>query len=335
MRRGEIGNMPLATIYLGGGTPSQLSMAQMRQLIEGLERLGALHAVEEFTVEVNPDDVTIDYMSLLRSLGVNRISMGVQSFIDSELRFIGRRHSARQAIQAVDFIRKAGIDNISIDLMYGLPFQTVASMTDSVNQALALRPPHISAYCLSYEEGTPLWRLRQSGRVQEADDDTVIEMGNVLTDLLEESGYEHYEISNFCLPGRYSRHNSSYWSDVPYLGLGASAHSYDGKVRRSNVADINQYTQTIETGKTAYETERLEWWERYDEMVMVRLRTRVGLDLNLLEAHFGPQVMEHVLACSQPHILSRHLQLADNHLRLTRRGIMISDSIIRDLLWCV
>ncbi len=335
LRRCELGGTPLKTIYIGGGTPSQLSENAIERLIGGLKSLGATGEVVEFTVEVNPDDVTTDYMALLKRLGVNRVSMGVQSFCDNELRFIGRRHSALDACRAVETINGAGINNISIDLMYGLPMQTLDSLSRSVKQALKIKPSHISAYCLSYEEGTPLWRLRECGRVQETDEETIIEMGNMLTELLEDAGYEHYEISNFCLPGMHSRHNSAYWSDAPYLGLGASAHGYDGKVRRYNVPDITQYMQRINAGKTAYETEQLEWWEQFDETIMVRLRTRQGLDLNLVEKRFGRQAKEHALTSAQPHIVVGHMTLADDVLRLTRSGIMFSDSIIRDLMWPV
>ncbi len=271
LRRDELRGEPIKTLYLGGGTPSQLPVALLRRLVAGLRGIFDLFGLEEFTVEANPDDVTPEWCAALPPLGVNRVSMGVQSFQDDILRAIGRRHTAQQAVEAVARLREAGIRNISIDLIYGLPGQTVESWTDSVRQAIALKPQHISAYGLTYEEGTRLWQQRERGEVIEVPEEQCIEMYRILVDTLQAAGYEHYEISNFALPGYHSRHNSSYWDDTPYLGLGAAAHSYDGAVRRYNPADLQEYIDKITAGAPAYEQEELTQRERDDERVMLGL----------------------------------------------------------------
>ncbi len=243
-RRNEI-QQKFNTVYLGGGTPSQLGTGLMRRLADGLREALPLDDIDEFTVEVNPDDVTPQLVDALVDMGVNRVSMGVQSLVDNELRFMRRRHNAKGAVDAVESLFNRGIENISLDLIYGIPGQTIDSWLYSLDLVIALRPQHISAYNLSYEAGTPLWQMLKRGEVNEVDDDTCVAMYQMLLMRLKEEGYEHYEISNFALPGFASRHNSSYWDGTPYLGLGAAAHSYDGHVRRYNVADLKDYIHLI------------------------------------------------------------------------------------------
>lgn len=331
LRWHELGDERVNTIYVGGGTPSQLPVEMMRQLTDALRRLASV-AIAEFTVEVNPDDVNERYIALLADMGVNRISMGIQSFDNRLLKLIGRRHTAQQAVDAVHAIREAGIDNLSIDLMFGLPGQTLDSWRQSLNQALALRPEHLSAYALSYEPGTPLWRQRERGDVCEVDEDTSVEMYTCLLTTMREAGYEHYEISNFALPGRRSRHNSAYWNATPYLGLGAAAHSFDGSVRSFNPADMSAYISAIEQGRSPAERESLEPWERYDEQVMLALRTCEGIDMATIERNFGQTAVNHLISAAQPHLTAGRLRRQNEHLILTDTGIMTSDAIIRDLM---
>ena len=334
MRRCEIGGESVKTLYLGGGTPSQLPLSLLTRLVRGLDEIIDLKDVEEFTVEANPDDVTAEWCVALPVLGVNRVSMGVQSFEDDILRFIGRRHTALQAVRAVENLRQAGIDNISIDLIYGLPGQTLDSWRATVEQALALQPQHISAYGLTYEEGTRLWLQRERGELLEVPEETCLEMYRILIDMLQAAGYEHYEISNFALPGCHSRHNSSYWDDTPYLGLGAAAHSYDGMVRRYNPNQLQQYIDSIMTGKTAFEQEEMACWERYDERVMLGLRTSRGMDADRLRQDFGDKAWNHFTREATKHLAAGRLRVTDNNRYiLTRDGIMLSDTVIRDLMW--
>ena len=333
LRQTELQGEPIRTLYLGGGTPSQLPLPLLSRLITGLRERLDLEAVEELTVEANPDDVTPEWCRAVSRLGVNRVSMGVQSFEDKILRLIGRRHTAQQAAEAVARLRAAGIDNISIDLIFGLPGQTLDSWAASVRQAIDLKPQHFSAYGLTYEEGTRLWHQRERGEVTEVPEDQCLEMYHILVDMLQAAGYEHYEISNFAKPGYRSRHNSSYWNDTPYLGLGAAAHSYDGHVRRYNPHDLQLYISKIMAGEAAYEQEELTPWERYDERVMLGLRTADGVDADRLRLDFGDEAWQHFIHEAQRHIEAGHLHVTDgSRYVLTHDGILLSDSIIRDLM---
>lgn len=334
LRRGELCGAQVKTLYLGGGTPSQLPLPLLSRLVDGLRQALDLSVVEEFTVEANPDDVTPEWCRAVAALGVNRVSMGVQSFEDPILRLIGRRHTARLAMDAVANLREAGINNISIDLIFGLPGQTVPSWTASVEQAIALKPQHISAYGLTYEEGTRLWHQRERGEVVEVPEEQCLEMYRILVDELQAAGYEHYEISNFALPGYHSRHNSSYWDDTPYLGLGAAAHSYDGKVRRWNPHDLHQYMDKVLAGELACELEELSRSERYDERVMLGLRTARGVDVERLRMDFGDEAWRYFIREATGHVEAGNLRVTEGgRYVLTRDGIMLSDSIIRDLMW--
>jgi len=300
--------------------------------VNGLFALWDKSGVQEFTIEANPDDVTPEWCAALCDLGVNRVSMGVQSMDDSVLRFMGRRHNAAQVVQAVKTLRDAGITNISIDLMYGVPGQTVETWRDTVRQALALEVQHISAYCLSYEVNTRLWHARECGEVTEVPEDDCIAMYRDLTQMLRDAGYEHYEISNFALPGYYSRHNSSYWNETPYLGLGAAAHSYDGRVRRANPPSMNQYVKAIEAGVKACDEEVVHNWERLDERVMLGLRTSSGVDSEKLRQDFGEKVWKRFVSQAQPHLQSGLLRCEDDRYILTPQGVLLSDMVIRDLM---
>lgn len=334
LRRGELHGAVVKTLYLGGGTPSQLPLALLSRLIRGLREVIDLGAVTEFTVEANPDDVTREWCETVKSLGVNRVSMGVQSFEDEILKLIGRRHTARQVGDAMVSLREAGINNVSIDLIYGLPGQTVSSWAATVDQAVALGPWHISAYGLTYEEGTRLWHQRERGEVTEVPEEQCLEMYRLMTERLQRAGFEHYEISNFALPGWCSKHNSSYWNDTPYLGLGAAAHSYDGQVRRSNPCDLRTYTDRLLAGEKVCEEERLTPGERYDERVMLGLRTSRGVDARRLREDFGEEAWRHFTREAQRHIDAGNLRLSAGDVYvLTPDGIMLSDSVMRDLLW--
>lgn len=332
MRKDELRGEAVRTLYLGGGTPSLLSPSQISYIADALKKEVGIDELEEFTIEVNPDDVSEKYIRALAEIGVNRVSMGIQSFVDSELLTINRRHSAAEAVAAVDSIRKAGIKNISIDLIYGLPGQTLETWRYSVEKAVELDVQHISSYNLSYEEGTRLYFLRERGDIQECDEETCIKMYEYLVARLADAGFEHYEVSNFAKQGRYSKHNSSYWDGTIYLGLGASAHSYDGDVRSYNVANVKQYLSEIEAGSLVCERETATIDEKYDEYVMIRLRTKWGINADNLMATFGEKYYEHFMKESKPYIKSGKMSCEGSCYRLTEAGVMISDMIIRDLM---
>lgn len=316
---------PVGTIYLGGGTPSQLSKANLDRLFSYIYKVYDVDPQAEVTIECNPDDIRPD---MFAGLPINRVSMGAQTFSDERLRFLHRRHTAREVDEAMEMLRRQGIHNVSIDLMFGFPKETMEEWQADIAHILQLKPEHISAYGLIYEEGTPLYRLLERGDVKEVDEELSLDMYDKLIDSLTSAGYEHYEISNFARPGFRSRHNSSYWHDVPYIGLGASAHSYDRKTRSWNVANIHRYMESIERGVRPCEVEQIDDNTRYDDLVATALRTREGINLDEME----PSRRTFLLENAKPYI-ARHLLATDGHrLHLTREGIKISNTIMSDLM---
>ena len=347
----------IETIYLGGGTPSQLSAAQLHQIFEAIYIYNNVYghiispssfllppsSTKEITIEVNPDDVTDEYAAELRQLPVNRVSMGIQTFDDQRLRFLHRRHTARQAIETVSILRAAGINNLSIDLMYGFPGETLSDWQSDIDS-------HISAYCLMIEEGTPLHRMLkqhngdcplceqrselQGDCPQCVDEETERSMYYTLIDRLTAAGYEHYEISNFARPGFRSRHNSSYWNGTPYIGLGAAAHSYDIHSRSWNIADINAYIEGIERGERLFEEELIDDDTRYNDAVTVGLRTCEGIDLNTLPKKYRDYCMKNARRYLDDGLLELSVvgNLTSPTLHLTRRGLFVSDMVMSDLM---
>lgn len=326
-------NDRIKTVYLGGGTPSQLSPEQLRRLFLYIYKVYDVADDAEITMECNPDDVTPEYAAFLYGLGVNRVSMGAQSFDNGRLWFIRRRHTAEQVGIAMDVIRKEGIANISIDLMFGFPGETLEEWDKDISCALSLFPQHISAYSLMFEEGTPLYRMLEKGDVEEVDEDLSLAMYNELVDRLSDAGYEHYEISNFARPGYRSRHNSSYWSGVPYIGIGAAAHSFNVLSRQWNISDVNEYISSIGKGIVPCEKEILDTPTRYDDTVMTALRTCEGVDINQIKQTFGKEYHEYLIKNAQKHMDNGVLEIKTGRLRITRKGLFISDGIMSDLMF--
>ncbi len=324
MRYSEMGQHPISTIYFGGGTPSILPIALLQDIIDVLP----FQAVEEFTIEVNPEDVTLDRARAWLGMGFNRVSMGVQSLVDSELKIIGRRHSAQQAVKAVETLQETGFENYSLDLIYGLPGQTLKSWEYSLDGLIALNPKHISAYSLTYEPHTRLTAMLKKGDIREASEDETIAYYNLLCSKLRVNGYQHYEISNFAVPGYEAKHNSSYWHDIPYLGLGPSAHSYDGSLRRINPANIKQYLSAIDSGHPAYEMDQENESNRFNDLIITALRTAEGLQLNRV-----PQSrLSQLLTDAQPYLKSGDLILSPTHLSIPEHSWLISDTILTTLI---
>ena len=335
-QRSEVRGERIETIYLGGGTPSQLTFDQLRQLFIYINKVYPLTPDSsplppEITIEVNPDDVTVEFAAVLQQLPVNRVSMGIQTFDDQRLRFLHRRHTSQQAIEAVSILRANGIRNISIDLMYGLPGETLADWEADIEAALALDVEHLSAYCLMIEEGTLLHKMFTDDY---PDEEMERQMYEVLIDRLEAAGYEHYEISNFARPGFRSRHNSNYWNGTPYIGLGAAAHSYDIRSRSWNVADIRQYIEGMERGERIFEEELLENDTRYNDIVTVALRTKEGIDLNALSEKHREYCMKNARRFLNDGLLELStIRGAESPtLHLTRRGLFVSDMVMSDLM---
>lgn len=315
----------VSTVYLGGGTPSQLTRPQLDKLFQTIFDCFSVAPDAEITMECNPDDVTPYYIA---GTPVNRVSMGAQSFDDARLRFIHRRHNALQVETAVRRLRKEGIANISIDLIFGFPGERLSDWEADVDRALALGVEHVSAYALMYEEGTPLYRLWQQGKVKEVEEEVSLAMFETLILRMERAGFEHYEISNFSLPGFRSRHNSSYWKGIPYYGIGAAAHGYDTLSRSWNVADTRAYIASISQGVIPAEREELTPVMRFNDLVATALRTKEGIALNdLSEAD-----RHYLLLQAGKHIDAGLLELNNHCLRLTRKGIFVSDGIMVDLI---
>lgn len=316
----------ITTIYLGGGTPSQLTTDQLDRLFSYIYKVYRSQPVE-VTMECNPDDITPAFADWIAQSPIDRISMGAQTFSDDRLRLLRRRHTAAEVRRATTLLRQAGIRNISIDLMFGFPGETLADWEQDIDEALRLGVEHISAYSLMYEEETTLHRWLSEGRIQEIDDDLSLRMYDCLVDRLTAAGYRHYEISNFALSQRESRHNSSYWRDVPYVGLGASAHSFDGRQRSWNVADIETYIAAIGRGERPCTVEALDPDTHYEDVVLTSLRTAEGIDLGKIRRDFGSQRLDFLLAAADQDLRQGYLVREDDHLRLTRRGIYLSDGI--------
>jgi len=321
------------TIYFGGGTPSQLSEEDFRQVFSTIEEVYGLASAKEITLEANPDDLTDEYTGMLSTLPFNRISMGIQTFDDKTLKLLNRRHNAAQAIEAVQRCRHAGFRNISIDLIYGLPGETDGRWKQDLQQAVSLDVEHISAYHLTYEEGTRIYELLQAHRIREVDEESSVHFFSTLIDTLAAAGYEHYEISNFCKPGMYSRHNTSYWRGISYLGCGPSAHSFNTLTREWNIASLEKYMRSIEEGHREFETEYRDIVTCYNECIMTAIRTMWGVSLEYVELQFGTELWQYCMDMARPYLESGKLKIEDNYLRLTREGIFISDGIISELMF--
>lgn len=325
---------PIETVYLGGGTPSVLSADNLRLLISEINKTYPVGNIET-TIECNPDDVTPEYAELIKSIGFNRVSMGAQTFLQERLSFLNRRHTSEQVEKAVRSLKDAGINNISIDLMYGFPEETIDEWSYDVDKALSLNVQHISAYSLIYDKGTYLYQLLESGKIKKVDEETERSMFYLLIDKLESAKYEHYELSNFARKGFRSQHNSSYWKGIPYLGLGAAAHSFDGKSRQWNVADIIRYMNGQEKGMPQFETEELDKTTRYNETVMTSLRTTEGIDTKALHIDYGDELFNYCLSMAKQHIDRGSMELygKNPNLRLCKKSLFVSDDIISDLMF--
>lgn len=315
---------PFLTVYVGGGTPSLMPPGEFCRLADAI-RPYATDAVE-FTLEANPDDISEEMLRVWKDCGVNRLSIGIQTLDDELLNAIGRRHNSSTALRSYHLAREF-FSNISVDLMFGLPGQTMEMWRKDVETTISLQPEHISAYTLMYEPGTVITVLRDSGRLSETSEDIVIVMYRTLVEELKKAGYEHYEISNFALSGYRSRHNSSYWTQVPYIGIGPSAHSYDGlRSRKANRPDLRGYLE----GKDVSETEILTDDELREEYIMTRLRTREGIPLEDFKRRFGSKAMC-VLIEKARTVGNEDLELRNGRIALTESSVPVSDAIMVEL----
>jgi oxygen-independent coproporphyrinogen-3 oxidase len=326
IRRNYLQNEKIKTIYFGGGTPSQLRVRDIEKIFQYLS-LFTLHSSPEITFEANPDDLTPAYIDSIRNLPFNRISLGVQSFNNEELIFLNRRHDAETAVKAIKYLQEKGFENISIDLMYGLPGQTESNWLKTLNLAKTLYVQHISAYHLTYEESTPLYDSIQKGLIRPLDEELSVRFFEILMDKMAEIGFEHYEISNFAQAGYRSKHNVSYWNGTHYLGVGASAHSYNGLSRQWNVASIPKYIES----QSPESFEIIDEKTAYNDFILTRLRTKEGIDFTELSSFFGKEKKDYCFRQAQKYIDTQHLEQTNNRLSLNKKGIFISDRIMSDL----
>ena len=370
----------IETIYLGGGTPSQLTGSQLIRLFEAIRKnylpdgfqdglsngfqdelpneQKVLCPKMEITMECNPDDVTEEFCETLQQLPVNRVSMGAQTFSDHRLRFLHRRHNAAEVRTAIERLRRIGIRNISIDLMFGFPNETLTDWQSDIDAAIQLGVEHISAYSLMYEEGTALYRMLEQGKIEEIDEETSRQMYELLISRLTEAGYEHYEISNFARPGKRSRHNSSYWHEIPYIGIGAAAHSYkrsdkngesvkNGEndetgslsacspleaIRSWNVDDIREYISRINQGELPSESETLDLNTRYNDLITTALRTSDGINIKKMEQEFGTELAKKMMQEAEKHMARGLMKITNGKLLLTHQGLYISDDVMSDFM---
>jgi putative oxygen-independent coproporphyrinogen III oxidase len=331
-RAEELASDQINTIYLGGGTPSVLVVDELKDLLYTIRNNFHVSADAEITMEANPDDLSQAVLSYLREVGYNRLSMGVQSFSEQDLKLMNRRHGVFQAVQSVKWAKKAGFSNISIDLIYGLPNQNLEEWERNVKTAIEVDVQHISAYNLTYHEGTVFYDQLKKGILKELPDELSLQQFQLLIDLLKGAGFEHYEISNFCKPGYYSRHNSSYWKNEKYLGIGPSAHSFDLTSRRWNVSSVQKYLDGIENQQPYCESELLSVRDRYNEYIITGLRTMWGISEEKIKSEFPAEYGTHFQEVLKEYLKSGHIVFSPEKVYLSEEGLFISDKIMADFM---
>jgi oxygen-independent coproporphyrinogen-3 oxidase len=331
-RASELESEEINTIYLGGGTPSVLLIDEQKDLLNTIRQNYTVSVDAEITMEANPDDLSQAILTALHEIGYNRLSMGIQSFAESDLKLMNRRHGVMQAVQSVKWARNAGFKNISIDLIYGLPNQTMEEWERNVRIAVELDVQHISAYNLTYHEGTVFYDQLKKGILKELPDELSLQQFELLIRILKEAGFEHYEISNFCKPGLYSQHNSSYWKNKKYLGIGPSAHSFDLNSRRWNVSSIEKYLHGIENNESFSETEILTEQDQYNDYIITGLRTIWGISEDWIKVEFSEQHFIHFKKIKDKYLNSGHISSQSGIVTLSPEGLFISDRIVEDFM---
>jgi len=322
----------IETIYFGGGTPSVLKKEELEDILFFLKNEFPVSPDAEITVEANPDDLTPGYLNAIFESGINRLSIGIQSFQDEHLKKMNRRHSAKQAVDSILNAEKTGFQNISADLIYGLPNLTIKEWKQSLNEIFQLPVNHLSAYHLTYHEGTPFFTWLKKGTLKELSEQESVEQFNVLMDKCTEAGFEQYEISNFARDQRYSTHNTAYWTGETYLGLGPSAHSFNGRVRSWNVAHVESYIKAIEKGSSFFQQEKLSGNDRYNEYILTHIRTKCGVSLKYIREHFGEEKANLFRKDIEKYVKNNLLVEQNGSLKITRKGLFISDDIMANLM---
>ncbi|MDA3879499.1 MAG: radical SAM family heme chaperone HemW [Prolixibacteraceae bacterium] len=332
LRNNYLNERTIRTIYFGGGTPSLLSAEQLSELLHECRKLYRVSDSAEITLEANPDDLDIKYLEQIKNAGINRLSIGIQTFSASGLKLMNRRHDKQQAEDAVKIAQNTGYNNISVDLIYGFPQMTNEQWQINLDKVFDLNVQHLSAYHLTYHPGTSLWNRLKKGTIREIDEQQSVEQFEILINKAEKNGFVQYEVSNFALPGFYSNHNSSYWKQTEYLGLGPSAHSFNIQNRQWNISNLDVYLASITGRKVSCETEILSVNDKFNDYIITSLRTIWGISLSYVETEFGLNYLEKMLKNAESYVNSGQVNIENDSLALTKKGIFISDKIMSDLV---
>jgi oxygen-independent coproporphyrinogen III oxidase len=332
LRKEYLGNETVSTIYFGGGTPSVLMISELGVILDQIRNNYKVEENCEISVELNPDDVNSDFLTGLKQLNFNRISLGIQSWRDADLKMLNRRHDAAQAERALKEIINSGFENISIDLIYGIPGMSLDDWASILDFSFSFDIKHLSAYHLTFEAGTVFGKMLEKDLIEEVDEEESIALFNMLIEKAEAAGFIHYEISNFGKPGYFSIHNSNYWKQVNYIGLGPSAHSFNGYSRQWNIKDIKGYIKSVSSGKSFYEQEDLDLRARFNEYVMTSLRTMWGIDLDYIERKFEKEGYDYVVNLAGKFKDYGLIRQDNKYLVLTNQGKIISDNIISEFM---
>lgn len=331
LRKQYLDNEPVKTIYFGGGTPSVLSSAQLKELMTVIQDNFILEPEPEITLEANPEDLTIENLMVFQETGINRLSIGIQSFDPKVLKFINRSHNEEAAITSFKLARKAGFNNISIDLIYSIPDQPDSIWLKNIQQAIDLQPEHISSYSLTIEEKTVFGRWHEKGKLKPTDDEAAARQLEILMKEMDQAGYEQYEISNFSKSGFQSKHNSSYWKREPYLGIGPSAHSYNGTSRQYNVSNNYEYLKHLNLDIVPFVREELSREDKINDFLLTSLRTSWGTDLSILRLEMNYDVLNVHSTYLKKLLDENFIRIENDFLTLTNRGKLLADKISSDL----
>jgi oxygen-independent coproporphyrinogen III oxidase len=327
LRHKFLNETKIATVYFGGGTPSLLSKLDLELILSTLRRYYTIDEDAEITMECNPDDLTMEYLFMLKQIGINRLSIGIQSFFEEDLLFMNRAHNAKEASNSILMAKAAGFDNITIDLIYGSNTTTMEMWKENIDQALSFEIPHISSYCLTVEEKTVFDKWVKSKKMVRPDEEKSNLQFEYLIEKLTKAGFDHYEISNFGKPGKHAIHNTNYWKGKDYLGLGPSAHSYNGTERNWCISNNNLYISNINTGLAFVENELLSMDDKYNEYIMIGLRTMWGINLIDIKNKFGISYYENCISSLNDQWLIENLLIKDEQITLSQSGKYFADKI--------
>lgn len=332
LRHRELENKTLKSLYFGGGTPSVLTVDEIKSLIDEIQRYFIFDKEIEITLESNPDDLNKNFLKELSQTEINRLSIGTQSFFDEDLKLMNRAHNASEAESSIKRAQDFGLENISIDLIYGSPTSDLGIWKENLNKTIELQVPHVSSYALTVEPKTVLEKWIENGKVNSPEETEQNQEFYYMKDFLKDNGFDHYEISNFGKPGFHSKHNSAYWKSEPYVGIGPSAHSYNGNLERSwNIANNSIYIKNLNQNILSKQTEILSEKDRFNEMIMIGLRTSRGVDLDKMSQNFSSEITVVFHQEIQSKLQSGILKIEDNYLKIPEQHWFLADGIASDL----